>query len=495
MKRSRRISLEGDACIDAPAIVCDTGSSTVKCGWAGDAFPRLMNPSVIGRLAVSSSCDVMQSDLSFNDWSASSSSRGRKCRTEGLVFGDEAYAHEISVSRPLSSGGVFDWSELEALWEWNFKSLIGLSESDDFPSKMTFALTESLFSTRKSRERVVESIFESFHGRAMSLSSQAALALCARGQRSGVVLDMGETGCRAVPVYEGFVQVGGVRTLPVGGKHVTDRLWDSISRSATQLGSSKPGNFFPFVQKLKESACFVAPSSSLFEYRKTAHLTHALSRPVLLPDGTNLEISSSRFMAPEVLFQPKLLGGAGHQELLGISEMLKEGISTCALDVRKALWGGLLLTGGGAGLYGVGNRIRNDLASIESLQIDEPPGKELLAFKGAAALAEMYSGFNDWWLDKSEYEESGPQAVHRLIGGEIGSSRTSGGGGRNSNESAKNKSFRISRTSDDQENVKRNRLSVTSGDLDKSIDSCFNVSNNLPRENIPTTLERIGQDA
>ena len=55
-----------------------------------------------------------------------------------------------------------------------------------------------------------------------------------------------------------------------------------------------------------------------------------------------LQIGAERFRAPEILFNPELIG----EEYVGIHQVLVSAIQRCDLDLRKTLFGNIVLSGG-----------------------------------------------------------------------------------------------------------------------------------------------------
>jgi actin-related protein len=316
----------------------------------------------------------------------------------------------------MSNGMVNNWDDMEAIWDHAFRSLIGLSADDDFLSNLSIVQTEPAFNPTRNRERLLEVMFETFKAKSVNVSVQAALSLCARGNRSGVVVDAGDGVTHIVPVCEGYVQTDAVRRMDVAGRQVTWRLFELMSRQCPNLD---PERDFSLVQKIKEAFCFVAPSAPrLLDYRRLSADSHALTRHFKLPDGSELSLGAERVLAPEVLFNPSLLGNSATFELRGISDLLLDAIASSPVDLRRPLFRSVLLAGGATLTSGLGRRLRGDLARNPhglAVEVDESPQREFLAFRGAAALAEIYGQVSDWWVTRADYAELGPSAVHRLI--------------------------------------------------------------------------------
>jgi len=60
------------------------------------------------------------------------------------------------------------------------------------------------------------------------------------------------------------------------------------------------------------------------------------------PDGQVITVGNERFRCPEVLFKPNLIG----REFAGIHQTTYDSIMKCDVDIRKDLYGNIVLSGG-----------------------------------------------------------------------------------------------------------------------------------------------------
>jgi actin beta/gamma 1 len=76
-----------------------------------------------------------------------------------------------------------------------------------------------------------------------------------------------------------------------------------------------------------------------------------------------------RFRCPEALFQPNLLG----QEQVGIHETTYNSIMKCDLDIRKDLYGNIVMSGGTTMYSGISDRMQKEITSLSPSSMKVSP--------------------------------------------------------------------------------------------------------------------------
>jgi len=88
----------------------------------------------------------------------------------------------------------------------------------------------------------------------------------------------------------------------------------------------------------------------------------------------------------------------------------------CDIDLRRDLFSSVLLSGGNTMFSGLGDRLKQELTilapSTMKVKVITPPGRKYAVWIGGSILASL-STFNQMWINKQEYEETGPCIVHR----------------------------------------------------------------------------------
>jgi actin-related protein len=213
-------------------LVIDNGSGVVKAGVAGDAYPKVIFPSVIGLPK------PWETDIQYE---------------KDLYVGDEVRNLQggLLVKYPIAHGKVENWSWMEKIWEHTFEQLE--VDASDHP----VLLTEAPLNPLKNREKMTEIMFETFKVPAMYVAIQAVLALYASGRTTGIVLDCGDGVSHVVPIYEGYSVQHAVERLDVAGRDLTEYLSRLLLGRNYSFTTSAE---LQIVRELKEKHSFVIPS-------------------------------------------------------------------------------------------------------------------------------------------------------------------------------------------------------------------------------------------
>jgi centractin len=263
---------------------------------------------------------------------------------------------------------------------------------------------------RSNRAKLAEVFFESFNVPALFISMQAVLSVYASGRTTGVVLDSGDGVTHVVPLYEGFALPHSIRRIDLAGRDVTRQLQLLLRKAGHSFTTSAE---MQIVQEIKEQHCRIA-FDPLKEEEDSGF--PAQSNAVFrLPDNSKINVGPEAFRAPEILFHPRLVGSEDN----GFHTMLHEAITSADVDLRKALYTSVLLSGGTTLLEGLGKRLLNELKALAppslKIKITAPPERQTSTWIGGSILASL-STFRRMTISADEYKEASDlHDKHELI--------------------------------------------------------------------------------
>eukprot|EP00457_Paulinella_chromatophora_P005541 gb/GEZN01005558.1/.p1 GENE.gb/GEZN01005558.1/~~gb/GEZN01005558.1/.p1 ORF type:complete len:392 (-),score=59.82 gb/GEZN01005558.1/:613-1746(-) len=363
-------------------VVIDNGSGLIKAGFAGNEQPKLIFPSYVGR---PKHVKVMVSSH------------------EGDLFvGDKAKELRgiLKLNYPMKHGVIRDWKDMQHIWTHTYTQLNIVQ--DQHP----VLLTEAPLNPRSNKVKAAEIFFETFNVPSLYIQAQAVLSLYASGRTTGVVLDSGDGVTNAVPVYEGFAMPHAIQRIDVAGRDVTEYLQLLLRKSGHNFHTSAE---LEVVKNIKEARCYVA-----FNLEKAEKALGEDEEPMeyKLPDGNVIDIGSEKFKAPEVLFNPSLIG----LEYPGIHQSLVTSIARCDLDIRRKLFQEIILAGGSTMFDGLGDRLLSEVRKLApkstKIKIWAPPERILSTWIGGSILASLAT-FKNMWISRREYDEDGARVIFR----------------------------------------------------------------------------------
>jgi actin-like protein 6A len=432
------------------ALVLDVGTHTTRAGFAGEDTPKCAFPTTVAvtYFKEKGNENVVGSGprpIGESDQKTSGADSNKLKTPENVVYhvGETAlYRRDYTeMQNPLENGLIVNWDIIEKIWEHAVHERLH-SDAKEHPILMS----EVSYNTPTHREKITEIMFEKFEVPAFFLVKNAVLTAFAYGKSSGLVLDTGHVHTVVTPVHEGFALQKAIMKTGVAGHELNQLLLRLLKEKDPQLvirpnyllskKETKPGQFEVHVKELpnttqsyhnfmvqriiediKEVTCSVPDTG--FDLNLQQNVT---SVPYELPDGRILQIGAERFIVPEVLFNPTVLGTNYLREVgqarVGLSQLIYNSLNTTDFDIRTQLFGAVMLCGGTSLLRGFYERIQKELSLIlpdkARLKVlcPVPIERKFSSWIGGSILASLGS-FHQMWISKQEYDEFGKTIVNK----------------------------------------------------------------------------------
>ena len=317
--------------------------------------------------------------------------------------------------------------------------------------------SECPWNTKAKRETLTELLFEKYNVPALYLAKSAVLSAFASGRSTGLVVDGGASSLSVTPVYDGYVLYDGIRRSNLAGDGLSDRFVDLLEnkmkvpvvphyrvKSKTAVGEAEAAVFKERPHPhLTDSFIKYSKAEVVLDFQSLAgrvaspmynedHLGTLPTTSYEFPNGYHNSFGVERYSIPELLFDPLKeatavadvvmeAGGAANGGLQprGVHQLIRESVDSCDIDIHNNMWTSIVLTGGSTLYDGFVDRLTSELskaapvtAKVKVLQQMSGAQRVFSPWVGGSILASLGS-FQQMWVSKAEYEESGKSVVEK----------------------------------------------------------------------------------
>ena len=374
---------------DTPVVVLDIGSYEVRAGFAGDDAPRAVFPTVIGE--------------------------PRKAGTRGGMLGvhnrsnfvgDEAITKRgvLNLRYPVKNGIIEnfdDWSQLVHHTLYN--------ELRVSPEEKAVVFPVSCWSPDVQEQKIAQILFEEFGVLGVAGVNSQALTTYASGRGCALAVEIGHGLTQIGAIYEGRYITESAYRGTVAGAAINDYLARMTLEQISERGLDVAGLQLE-IDQLKRSTCYtpLIYDTEMVEFAESSAkcIEHGFS------DGSTIRLGSERIRAPELLFKPGLMA----IEELPLSHLIFRAIMKSPMDVRKDLFGNIVLSGGCSLIPGLSERLQAELFALVTpttrVKVIAPPERRYSNWIGGSIYGSLSSA-QATFFSKEEYDEVGPSGIHQ----------------------------------------------------------------------------------
>ncbi|XP_067660694.1 actin-1-like [Haliotis asinina] len=364
----------------ATPVVLYNGSYEIKGGFAGNDSPAVVFKTLVA------------------------GSRGSSGTGDALVGNEVAASRDDleDVRSVIKEGLVTDDHDIELVWRHAYSQL-GVS-LEEHP----LLLTEAVGCPFETRQRLSQILFESMDVPALYWGHNPVLALHSYNLKTGLVVDSGYDSTSVIPINNGTMVNEAINVLELAGKglsnyleHLLEKRYYSFSSWAQKYQA----------EQMKETLCYVSLDVH-DEFKKLSTESNNTEKTFKMKDGTVIALRKERFVCPEALFAPNLIGLNGHP----LHKLIQNAVSKSDEDVRPLLYSNIILSGGTAEIPGIKARLEEELNTAgtnQDINVTSPKWR-YAAWKGGSMLAADQEFVKNEFLTKASYEEHGDSVLKRF---------------------------------------------------------------------------------
>ena len=364
-------------------IIIDLGSSEIKAGFLGNPPEIKRLPNIIGE----NLCKINPSIINKPHYISS------EC---------EQYYSDLSIRNPIQRGNFLNEDDIPLIFEYIFSQLgLNLEQIKEHP----LLITEPLNNKYSNSENISQILFEKMNIPALIFAKQPLLSLISTGYSTGIVLESGSDITQSCVSYEGYLIENSCLRFDYGGKDVSNTLNILLKQRNSDINYI---NFFDDIKVLndiKEKQCYIKTLKDDNEDFVSIHSEY------ILPDGSKLNLQDEKILAPEILFNNKLI----FQEYFPFHEMVINSIDKCDVNIKGKLYKTIVMSGGNTKFKGIEEKMKTNLSYLIPRGVDiklrMQENQELNCWNGGNIVASL-STFNKMLVYKKEWEECGKNIIH-----------------------------------------------------------------------------------
>ena len=360
-------------------IVLDHGTSTTKAGFAGTKSPHFIVPTLVG--TAKEDADMVG------------------IKSKAYFVGAEAVlkSNLLNLVNPVENGIIKNWEFMTQLWDELFANMFHCPLND-----ICILTGEKPGTTKESKFKMAQILFEQFNIGGFSSIQQSSLALFSNGLLTGLVLDDGEGIANITPVFEGYTIPHAIIYTQLCGSFLTENMKRLIIERDPDSKDWELRDFVAIKDKLTYSP---------IDYQAEEQSPEVFEK-LRLPSGLYYEVGRERFIASEALFDPQI----ANMQCDGIHQVMFDSIMKCDIDIRRDLYKNIFLAGGTTMIQGFAERIEKEVIALAppsmKICVYAPPQRKDAVWIGGSVLGNQDFFYETMMISRKEFQEEGENIIN-----------------------------------------------------------------------------------
>ena len=363
-------------------IIIDLGSSEIKAGFFDNSSPTIRFENIIG--------DAL-------------SKRNKSLLNKEHYISSECdkYYNDLTIRYPIQRGVFIKDDDIQLLFEYILTKLgLNTQQMKEHP----LLITEPINNKLSNSEKISEILFEKMNISSLIFAKQPLLSLISTGYSTGVVLESGSDITQSCVSYEGYLIENSFYRFDYGGRDVSGILKILLKQNNPKFNSNILDNN-KVLNEIKENQCYIKTLKDENEDFVS------IPSEYILPDGGKLVLNDEKILAPEILFNNKLIFG----EYLTFHEMVINSINKVDINIKNKLYKTIILSGGNTKFKGIEDKMKTNLSYLiprgVDIKIRTQINPELNCWNGGNIIASLNT-FNKMLVNKKEWDECGKNIIH-----------------------------------------------------------------------------------
>jgi len=358
-------------------LILDIGSDNFRLGWAGGDFPDLIAPSVY----VDISDYLFSSNLIASDTINGLEDIFLDTNNQTHLVGHDALKYQNILNiREFSKE-----SNYNILLKFFYHYYQQLNIKEEFQFKQPLIIITPFYKSELDKTKLQEIFFNSLNFPYILFIPETQAILSTLQKTSGVIVSIGESYTYISTIFHGFTNIMARDMFPITGTDITKYFLNLILSKTSANKNVYLDKAIAKEIKERISLCVLDPNG---EKKRVKEGLTKYDRVVNLPDGSQLNLNSERFLLSEPLFDPKII----HIDYMSIAEAISKVVKSWDRENWEELISNVVLSGGSSLISGLSERLELELQKHFSeklkpkIKVVAASGRENMGWIGASVL-------------------------------------------------------------------------------------------------------------